>query len=1136
MQIGPYLLSGSIAGQTGSYRFHATDTEGRNWEVRLLSHVKQNPTAWKALGRHLRFLNLVHNLTLLRPHQVELDNDPPYLVLEPTRPVEPNSLAEVLDFAAAISGLLAVIHRNGWSLGLNPSFTPLRTADGRFVLDLTSTDRTHTEGVRETEPADDIALLGQLVQGWLARFESVPLDPLRQSAIERMTTANPQERPTAEEVASLFHITTTPKEIDATVQSDVQAELQAGEKEFDLPRPLMSGDRLGRFILKDLLGEGGMGTVFRAEDPVDGTVVAVKVLRSAVAESPVAKRRFVKEVRLAAAMNTPFVTRVIDANTDGGRCFLALEYVPGESLGRALRRGDKFTETEALGLIADAARGIAVAHMLGIVHRDIKPDNLLLTTDPTGPKVKVTDFGLARHVQQSGSLEITSAGSTVGTPLYMPPEQFGTAAIDARGDVYSLGATLFHLLTGRVPFPGDNLAAVARVVTSLPAPAVDRLNPELSSATAALVARCLAKNPDDRPADADKLVRELTRLLAGETAELASHPLAPPDGQTPQVYVFNWEIAAPPNRVWTYVSNTEKLNQAAGLPAVKYELRKHPDGRVRRFGSATVVGFRMEWEEHPFEWIEGRRLGVLREYTRGPFAWFLSTVELLPNGADGTILRQTLKAQPRGFFSRLLAKVEIGWNAHRKLDRVYRRIEIAAKSAAPQLESADPFDWSARSPNLRTQLQNRANELRAAGANATAAGKLAGYLETASAQDVARIRPFALAKICDVEDVVMADACLRAVGAGMLILGWDVICPLCRLASVRRTTLRQLQDHEECQACDTTYQTDFAQSVELVFQIHPDLRTAEVGQYCAGGPAHSPHVVSQTRLKPGERVELELSLSPGRYRLRGPQFAWTLDLNVEKNAVVRRWDLDLGDAVRVPVPPLAAGGQILVLWNNLDCDTIVRVERVATREEILTAARASALPAFRQLFPHELLSPGQLATASAVTLVYVGLDSPEEWLEAVGEAEGFQHIQDAVRRIEDRVTASGGTVIKTVNEAVVAAFDRAADAVMVAHELVETILPDDSQPHTRWKASVHRGFARVATVNNRLDYFGRTAKLAAKLYEFAAPDTVLMSDGVTTTTDVSSWLLGRRVKLIEVPFGKTGRVMAAIAEPVAAKQ
>jgi class 3 adenylate cyclase len=1114
MHLGPFLLGECVGPGPAGFRFAATTPDGRSCEVRTLSRAKADPGAWAALRRRLRFLNLLDHPAAPRPFAADLDHDPPYLAVDPASPFC-FTTGSAKEGVAALAGAVAAAHRLGWTLGPDVPLTPHLTADGRPALDLTGTGPGEPAAGDPT-PAGDVARLGAVFRGW------AELDPRLRPLVERMTHPDPAERPTADEVVALLdRPDTSSGGTDVTAVTDVIDDADLVEPPPADPNALRPGDRVGRFVLRDQLGEGGMGTVFRADDPVDGTVVAVKVLRPAVASSDAARRRFVKEARLASAVDTPFVTRVIEANTDGGRCYLALEFVPGESLGRAVRRGATFDETTALGLIADAARGVAAAHAVGIVHRDLKPDNLLLTGSDSGPRVKVTDFGLARKLVQSESLDITRAGATVGTPLYMPPEQFGSAAVDARSDVYSLGATLFHLLAGRPPLAGDTLVAVAKAVATDPPPALDRVNPDVSAATAALVARCLAKNPDDRPPDAAALVRDLTRLIDGEPAVGSAHPALPPPTPTSRTYTFTWDLKSSPARLWPHVSNTERLNKATGLPAVRYELRKDAaTGLVRRFGHARVVGFDMTWEEHAFEWVEGRRMGILREYEKGPFVWFVSVVELTPNGTGGTTLTHTLAVQPRGLLGRVAAPFQVGGNGHRQLDRVYRRMDEVL-TAGPGEPAEDVFESQSGSPQVKAKLKAGGEKLKPA-ADPAAMAALLRHLGTASDQEVARVRPFALARKTGVDEAAMADACLRAVPAGLLQLGWDVICPACRLPSARRDTLRELKDHETCEACDVGYQPEFAKSVELVFRVHPDVRAAEVGRYCAGGPAHSPHVVAQVRLAAGERLELDLSLTPGRYRLRGPQLAWTLDVPVAAGGAVRRWEVGLA-AMPSAVPPLAAGGQVLVLTNDRDHPTVVRVERSAERDDALTAARAAALPAFRELFPDELLSPGQLATASAVTLLHVGVHDPDGWLETVGEAAAFQRLQAAVRKIEAEVTAAGGTLVKTVGETAVAAFDRAAAAVGVAHRLVEAVLPA-ADGSARWKAGVHRGLARIATVNDRLDYFGQTVKVAARLYDAADGGQVLLSEAVTADPEVVAQLQGRRVRLVE---GSGGLVASA---------
>ena len=365
----------------------------------------------------------------------------------------------------------------------------------------------------------------------------------------------------------------------------------------------------------------------------------------------------------------------------------------------------------------------------------------------------------------------------------------------------------------------------------------------------------------------------------------------------------------------------------------------------------------------------------------------------------------------------------------------------------------------------------------------------------------------------------MADACLRAVGEGLLELAWDVICPLCRIPALRRDALRELREHETCPACDASFRTDFATAVELSFRPHPEVRTVEAGTYCAGGPAHSPHVVAQVRVAAGERFELDLALSEGAYRVRGPQLPWSLDLRVEPESAVRRWEIDLAAGGRGPVPPLAAGGQVLVLANGHARELVVRVERSAVRDDALTAARATALPAFRDLFPGELLCPGQLAPASVVTLLLVRVEGVENLFEREGEGRAFQRLQAAFRAIEGRVRAEGGAVVKTVDEAVVAAFGTAAAGVRTALGLADAVAADPVAGGLKLKAAVHRGLALVATLNDRLDYFGLTPKLAGLLLDAAPAGGLLVSSATADDPEVDGLLLSRSSRIARVPWG-----------------
>ena len=248
--------------------------------------------------------------------------------------------------------------------------------------------------------------------------------------------------------------------------------------------------RLGRYRLLDKLGEGGQGVVYRAQDPADGSVVAIKILRTSRLDNPDVLRRFRKEARLMAEANNPYVVNLLEFNDEDGIPYMVLEFVAGEGLDRLLVARTRLDERTALSIMSEVARGLMQAHERGIVHRDIKPANILLQdqaptagapigetialvlepgsrlgagelstglaeTENAAPRVKISDFGLARHVIDTESLVTTAAGALLGTPHYMAPEQWTGRAVDARTDVYAMGATLFHLLAGRPPFAAE---------------------------------------------------------------------------------------------------------------------------------------------------------------------------------------------------------------------------------------------------------------------------------------------------------------------------------------------------------------------------------------------------------------------------------------------------------------------------------------------------------------------------------------------------------------------------------------------------------------------------------------------------------------------------------------------------------
>jgi eukaryotic-like serine/threonine-protein kinase len=269
-------------------------------------------------------------------------------------------------------------------------------------------------------------------------------------------------------------------------------------------------DAAERYRLESRIATGGMGEVWRATDTVLERLVAVKVLKDEYAGDATFRERFQAEARHAAALHHPNVASVFDFGEtgdgeDGSRPFLVMELVPGEPLSALLQPGRPMAPERAAALVAEAADALAAAHAMGIVHRDVKPANLLVT--PEG-RVKITDFGIARA---AGNVALTQTGQIVGTPHYISPEQAEGHAATPASDIYALGVVLYECLSGRRPFEGDSPMGTAIAHLLQPTP---ELPPEVPDRLAAVVATAMAKDPSDRYASAAEMAASLREQRA----------------------------------------------------------------------------------------------------------------------------------------------------------------------------------------------------------------------------------------------------------------------------------------------------------------------------------------------------------------------------------------------------------------------------------------------------------------------------------------------------------------------------------------------------------------------------------------------------------------------------------------------
>jgi serine/threonine-protein kinase len=239
-----------------------------------------------------------------------------------------------------------------------------------------------------------------------------------------------------------------------------------------------------------------MAKVYRARDEAHDRVVALKILDDALARDERFRQRFLRESQLAASLTDPHIVRTLSSGEEDGRLYLAMEYVDGSDLRQLLRQGGRLEPERAIDLVEQVASALDTAHAAGLIHRDVKPGNILVGSDADREHAYVCDFGLARHASSVSSL--TGDRGFVGTIDYVPPEQIEGGKVDARADIYSLGCVLYECLAGVRPFERDSELSVVFAHLNEPPPRLTDVRPELPAAFDAVFATALAKTPDER--------------------------------------------------------------------------------------------------------------------------------------------------------------------------------------------------------------------------------------------------------------------------------------------------------------------------------------------------------------------------------------------------------------------------------------------------------------------------------------------------------------------------------------------------------------------------------------------------------------------------------------------------------------
>lgn len=559
-------------------------------------------------------------------------------------------------------------------------------------------------------------------------------------------------------------------------------------------------------------------------------------------------------------------------------------------------------------------------------------------------------------------------------------------------------------------------------------------------------------------------------------------------------YVLEREYPLNREAVWKLLSDTDRLNRLIGLFSVNFSSAKNNEGTIfYREALARVAGVvPIFWKEYPFEWIEYEDYMVERQYEGGPLKSFIGGIELedanmlLPDGTVGTKVRLFAEFTPRN----ILGVLAIPITGLKSMKNTINYLDSIVKTADDKIPSTSKLKRNIHVSELK-RLEKKLKEMPI---QKEYIGHLHNLLVYGDESDVAKINPKSVAIEWEADSNEVLRLFLYATKIGILNLDWNLICPNCRVSKKNYTTLSQLEEEFHCDLCGINYNASFGKYVELNFSVHPSIRRAFDQTYCVSGPMITPHVKIQQIVKRGESRNLNMSDSSGM-RLRVLQENHIVTL--EGNEKVGQPNVSItytNEGWETQSIKIAKNG-ILHITNNSSKDILFVFEKAEWTKEVITAAQVTSMQEFRDLFSEEILSPGQRVGIENVTILFSDLQGSTSLYESLGDANAYSQVREHFDYLTKWIKKNSGSVVKTIGDAVMAVFHVPEDGVNAAIQIQRHILElrENGKEHITLKIGLYSGPAIAVNSNDRLDYFGRTVNIAARIQGQSIGNDIVIS-------------------------------------------
>ena len=559
-----------------------------------------------------------------------------------------------------------------------------------------------------------------------------------------------------------------------------------------------------------------------------------------------------------------------------------------------------------------------------------------------------------------------------------------------------------------------------------------------------------------------------------------------------------WDLESSPQAIWPLASDTNRFNRDTGQPEI--EMMDNVKGVKHVRMKLPII--RVEWQEEPFEWTYPYSFGILRTYSKGPIDEMRVQANFDPRPEGGTRIRYQTWMKTSNILAQLGLPFVIGVIAKNRFEKAFRIDDRLSNKRGAVMEIARPRGLSAGG---RARLKSLGETVIRQGTDRALVERLEDFLDRADDLSVQRIRPYALADGWDVNRRAVLEMFLRATRAGILDMSWDLLCPSCRGATEGHTNLGDVHGNSHCNTCQIDFRVNFDHNIEVVFKPNASVRAVDFeAAFCVGSPQLQPHVVMSQSITALHSLPVTLQLEPGRYTLRATNVAGSVSVLADSEGLPQA-DIRVTSFGWPPEQQHVSLQPRLNLINATDADQIFQLERTAWSDQASTAADVTALQVFRDLFASEVIRPGEEIFIGSVTLMFTDLRDSTRLYRRIGDASAFGRVREHFEVLEQAVASEGGAIVKTMGDAVMATF-RHPIAALRAVWKAQTKIAEYGEPMLWLKVGMHKGPCIVVNLNDRLDYFGSTVNIAARLPAFSQGGELVFSEEINDDPEVRQFL------------------------------